>query len=121
MESVITISDSLKTYLMQNRLGKYNEEELEKREALKKREEEMELEKLKTCEVGLRCQVRVPGQPIRRATIKFIGELFCSSASGLAIFRFLKRVINPIDNLGKLLQSNFFLQFACIVLILSFY
>uniref|UniRef100_A0A0V0G7T1 Putative tubulin-folding cofactor b-like protein n=1 Tax=Triatoma dimidiata TaxID=72491 RepID=A0A0V0G7T1_TRIDM len=67
--------DSLKTYLMQNRLGKYNEEEMEKREAMRKREEEMELEKLKTCGVGLRCQVSVPGQSVRRATIKFIGTV----------------------------------------------
>ncbi|KAK9503232.1 hypothetical protein O3M35_011848 [Rhynocoris fuscipes] len=68
-------ADSLKAYLKQNKLGKYSEDEMERREALRKREEELEAEKLKTCEVGLRCEVRVPGQPVRRATVKFVGKV----------------------------------------------
>uniref|UniRef100_A0A170XZM1 Tubulin-folding cofactor b n=1 Tax=Triatoma infestans TaxID=30076 RepID=A0A170XZM1_TRIIF len=30
---------------------------------------------MKTCQVGLRCQVSVPGQSVRRATIKYIGTV----------------------------------------------
>lgn len=65
--------DSLQAYLKRNKLGKYSEEELQKRESLKKQEEEEEAKKLETLKVGDRCEVKIPGQPTRRAAIKYIG------------------------------------------------
>ncbi|XP_014242712.1 tubulin-folding cofactor B-like [Cimex lectularius] len=66
-------TDSLQSYLKMHRLGKYNETEVEKKEREKKREEELEQEKLKDIKVGLRCQVSTPMQPVRRATVKYVG------------------------------------------------
>lgn len=61
-------------YLKRNKLGKFSKEEQERRELQKKEEEEAEAKKLENLSVGARCEVSVPGQPTRRAAIRFIGE-----------------------------------------------
>ena len=56
-------------------MGKISKEEQEKMQLQKKEEEEAEKKKLETLSIGARCQVQIPGQPTRRAAIRFIGEL----------------------------------------------
>ncbi|XP_014286914.1 tubulin-folding cofactor B [Halyomorpha halys] len=65
--------DSVLAYLKRNKLGKFSKDEQERRELQKKEEEEAEAKKLETLSVGARCEVSVPGQPTRRAAIRFIG------------------------------------------------
>lgn len=57
-----------------NKLGKYNEEEMKRRAEEKKQEEEAEIAAAQLCKVGDRCEVCVPNQPKRRATIMYIGK-----------------------------------------------
>ena len=47
---------------------------MKRRDEEKKKEEEAEEAAAKAANVGDRCEVRVPGQPTRRATIKYIGK-----------------------------------------------
>ncbi|XP_034951086.1 tubulin-folding cofactor B [Chelonus insularis] len=67
-------SDTVKAFLEKNKLGKYNEEEMKKKEEERKQEREMEEEMVKSFNPGDRCEVRVPSQPTRRATIMYIGK-----------------------------------------------
>lgn len=67
------ITDTVKAFLEKNKLGKYNEEEMKKKMEEKKREEEAEEHSASLCKVGDRCEVSVPNQSKRRATILYIG------------------------------------------------
>lgn len=67
-------TDTVKAFLEKNKLGKYNEEEMKRRAEEKKREEEMEEEMACLYKVGDRCEVSVPNQPRRRATILYVGR-----------------------------------------------
>ncbi|XP_060660682.1 tubulin-folding cofactor B [Drosophila nasuta] len=68
-------TNSVRNFLKQNRLGKYNEEEMRQMEE-KRREQAEEVQKrAELCIAGSRCQVTVPGNPTRRGTIKYNGEL----------------------------------------------
>uniref|UniRef100_A0A146LSI2 Tubulin-folding cofactor B n=2 Tax=Lygus hesperus TaxID=30085 RepID=A0A146LSI2_LYGHE len=78
-------SDTLKAYLLRNKLGKYDEEEMQKKAAEKKKEEELEQERMKTIAVDARCQVSVPGQPKRRATVKFVGKVSFSPGNWVGV------------------------------------
>jgi tubulin-folding cofactor B len=75
MKIFLFVSDSVLAYLKKNKLGKFNEEEMEKREALIKKEEELEEVKLNSIQIGNRCEVKVPSQPVRRAVVMFKGNL----------------------------------------------
>lgn len=66
-------SDTVKAYLEKNKLGKYNKEEVEKRELQKKKEEEEEENLAKKINVNDRCLVKVLGQPQRRGQVMFVG------------------------------------------------
>lgn len=68
-------SDTVKSFLQKNKLGKYNDAEMAAREDAKKKELEEEMEAVKKCHVDDRCEISVPGQPKRRATVKFVGEV----------------------------------------------
>jgi len=67
--------DSLKSFLKNNKLGKYNEEEMKKIEEKKKQVAEEERKKAESCTVGSRCKVQVKGKPTRLGTIMYNGEL----------------------------------------------
>ncbi|XP_043603421.1 tubulin-folding cofactor B [Bombus pyrosoma] len=67
-------SDTVKAFLEKNKLGKYNEEEMKRRAEEKKQEEEAEIAAAQLCKVGDRCEVCVPNQPKRRATIMYVGK-----------------------------------------------
>lgn len=68
-------ADTVKSFLQRNKLGKYNEAELAAREEARKREAEKEKEAADRCHIGDRCEIKVPGQPTRRGTVKFVGEV----------------------------------------------
>lgn len=67
-------SDTLKAFLKQNKLGKYNEEEAKKREEEKQRELEKEERLISAMKINDRCEISIPGNPKRRATIMYIGK-----------------------------------------------
>jgi len=66
--------DTVKAFLERNKLGKYNEEDMKKRAEEKKLEEEAEEHLASLCKVGDRCEVSIPNQPKRRATILYVGQ-----------------------------------------------
>lgn len=90
-------TDSVRNFLKQNQLGKYNEEEMEKMEAKRREQNENILKRAELCTIGSRCQVKnklnytstvqeshlvykcmqvtVTGNPTRRGTVKYNGPL----------------------------------------------
>lgn len=66
---------TVKSFLERNKLGKYSPEEMKQREEKKRKEEDANEIAAKAIKVGERCEVRVPGQPVRRATVMFIGRV----------------------------------------------
>jgi len=65
----------VKSFLEQNKLGKYNAEEVKRKEEVKRQEMEAVEIAAKAAKVGDRCEVRVPGHPVRRATVMFVGKV----------------------------------------------
>ena len=66
--------DSVRAFKERNKLGRFNEEEMKRKEAELKAREEKEEEKSQTFNVGDRCEVSVPGQPSRRGEVKYVGQ-----------------------------------------------
>lgn len=66
-------ADSVRAFKERNKLGRFNEEEQKKKEEemLKKTEEEQL--KAESMKPGDRCEVRVPGQPTKRGTVRYVG------------------------------------------------
>ncbi|XP_028166159.1 tubulin-folding cofactor B isoform X3 [Ostrinia furnacalis] len=75
--------DTLRSFLQRNRLGKYNEEEMNKLKEQQQKELEEEARLAAAVVVGARCEVRVPQQPPRRAAVRYNGPL--EGAKGLWI------------------------------------
>nr|XP_033332919.1 tubulin-folding cofactor B [Megalopta genalis] len=67
-------TDTVKAFLEKNKLGKYNKEKAERKAEEKRQEEAAEEAEAKLCHVGDRCEVCVPNQPKRRATIMYVGK-----------------------------------------------
>ncbi|XP_049790736.1 tubulin-folding cofactor B [Schistocerca nitens] len=66
---------TVKAFLESNKLGKYNEEEMKRREEERRREEEENERLAKAATVGSRCEVSVPGNPKRRGTVMYAGQV----------------------------------------------
>ncbi|XP_045769421.1 tubulin-folding cofactor B [Maniola jurtina] len=75
--------DTLRSFLQKNKLGKYNEEEMNKMKEQQQKELEEEAKIAEAVLVGARCEVRVPSQGARRATVRYNGPL--EGARGLWI------------------------------------
>jgi len=73
--------DSARSFLMKNKLGKYDEEKLKK----KKEEEEKELKLAESISVGSRCEVSLPGAPPRRGEVKYVGKVHFQSGTWIGI------------------------------------
>ncbi|CAK1585699.1 unnamed protein product [Parnassius mnemosyne] len=67
--------DTLRSFLQRNKLGKYNEEEMNKLKEQQQKELEEEAKLAASVVVGARCEVRAPQQPRRRATVRYNGPL----------------------------------------------
>lgn len=65
--------DTVRAFKEKNKLGRFNEEEMKKKEEELKMKEAAEEEKAKSIKIDDRCQVRVPGQPARRGSVKYVG------------------------------------------------
>lgn len=65
--------DSVRNFMMKNKVGKFSEEAKNKEEIEKKKELE-EFEKAKLFKIGDRCETVVPKQPRRRGSVQYIGE-----------------------------------------------
>lgn len=66
--------DTVRAFKEKNKLGRFNEEEVKRKEAELKAKEEAEDEKAASINVNDRCEVRVPGQPARRGTVRYVGK-----------------------------------------------
>jgi tubulin-folding cofactor B len=72
---------TMKSFLEHNKVGRYNPEEMKQKEEKRRKEEEANEIAAKAVKVGDRCEVRVPGQSVRRATVMFIGKAHKATAS----------------------------------------
>ncbi|XP_076037687.1 tubulin-folding cofactor B-like isoform X2 [Oratosquilla oratoria] len=66
--------DSVRSFLLRNKLGKYNQEEQARLTEQKEAEKKAESDKAASLVVGERCEVRVQGEPTRRGVVMFIGK-----------------------------------------------
>ncbi|XP_072285942.1 tubulin-folding cofactor B isoform X2 [Pyxicephalus adspersus] len=66
-------SDSVRSFLKRNRLGKFNEEEASQKAAEQQHKLEEERLAAESITAGSRCEVRVAGQPTKRGTVMYVG------------------------------------------------
>ena len=65
----------MRSFLLKNKLGKYNEEEQKKIQEEKEKAEREEEEKAKNIKVGERCEVKMQAHPTRRGNVMFVGKV----------------------------------------------
>ena len=65
--------DSVRSFLKQNKLGKFNPEEVIAKEQIERERKLEDEEALQRIKVGSRCQVTVPGQMVRLGEVKYLG------------------------------------------------
>ncbi|XP_055684124.1 tubulin-folding cofactor B [Lutzomyia longipalpis] len=68
-------TDTVRSFLKSNKLGKYDEEEMKRLEEKKREAAAREDRLAREIMVGARCQVTVSGQPRRLGTVMFNGEI----------------------------------------------
>jgi len=68
-------NDSVRSFLLKNKLGKYDEEEQAKLQAEKEAAEKAEEEKAATINVEDRCEVIVQGEAPRRGAVMYVGKV----------------------------------------------
>ena len=56
-------------------MGKYNPEEMKRLEEEKTAQDKEETELASKIKVDDRCEVKMPGNPTRRGTVKYVGEV----------------------------------------------
>lgn len=66
--------DTVRAYLMRNKLGKYHDDELKKRELAEKEKEE-EKNMAEAMILGSRCQVTLPGAARRLGAVRYAGKV----------------------------------------------
>ncbi|XP_014816606.1 PREDICTED: tubulin-folding cofactor B, partial [Calidris pugnax] len=66
--------ETLRSFLRQRQWGRYDEEGSRRRAEQQQQREAEEAAVASTIPLGSRCQVRVPGQPCRLATVMYVGQ-----------------------------------------------
>ncbi|NP_001084689.1 uncharacterized protein LOC414650 [Xenopus laevis] len=66
-------TDSVRSFLKKNKLGKFNEAETQQKQAEQDCKLEEERLAAKSITHGARCEVRVAGQPTKRGTVMYVG------------------------------------------------
>ena len=66
---------TVQDFLKKNKMGKYNPEEMKKLEEDKIAQDKEETELASKIKVDDRCEVKVPGNPTRLGTVKYVGEV----------------------------------------------
>lgn len=67
--------DTVRNFLLKNKLGKYDEAEMQRLEAKKQQAREKEEQMAKQIQIGSRCKVTTADQPTRLGTVMFNGRL----------------------------------------------
>lgn len=67
--------ESLRHFLKQNKMGKYNEEETKKMQEQAELQKKIEAEMVEKINIGNRCKVTVKGKPTRVGTVRYKGLL----------------------------------------------
>uniref|UniRef100_A0A182QTR5 CAP-Gly domain-containing protein n=1 Tax=Anopheles farauti TaxID=69004 RepID=A0A182QTR5_9DIPT len=68
-------TDSLRSFLRNNKLGKYNEEEMARQEEERKRQEAEAQRLLDETPIGARCRVTAKNSPVRLGTVMYKGPI----------------------------------------------
>ena len=66
---------TVQDFLKKNKMGKYNPEEMKRLEEEKTAQDKEETELASKIKVDDRCEVKMPGNPTRRGTVKYVGEV----------------------------------------------
>ncbi|XP_057245255.1 tubulin-folding cofactor B-like, partial [Malurus melanocephalus] len=66
-------TESMRSFLRQRSWGRWDQDREREREREREQRRAQEAAAAASLPVGARCEVRVPGQPCRRATIAFVG------------------------------------------------
>lgn len=66
-------TDSARSFMKKQRVGRFNEEEMAKKKAENAAREEEQKAAADAISVGSRCQVQVPGQPTKLGTVMYVG------------------------------------------------
>ncbi|XP_006002676.1 tubulin-folding cofactor B [Latimeria chalumnae] len=66
-------ADSVRSFLKKSKLGKFNEEEMAQKTVVQDQKEAEEKAAAELISVGVRCEVRVMGQPTRRGMVMYVG------------------------------------------------
>lgn len=69
------LSDSVRNFKKNMKLGRFNEESMAKQEEALAKKEEEEKAAAEAIAVGNRCKVQVAGQPTKIGTVMFVGKL----------------------------------------------
>jgi tubulin-folding cofactor B len=73
--------DSMRKFLEKNKLGKFDEDKQKR----KQEEEEKESKLAESLKANDRCEVRIPGNPVRRGEVKFVGTVHFKEGSWVGI------------------------------------
>lgn len=66
--------DTARSFMKRSKLGQYNKEEMQKKEAELEKKLAEEKALAEAISVGARCEVHASGQPNKRGTVMFVGE-----------------------------------------------
>lgn len=67
--------DSVRSFLLRNKLGKYNEEQMKEIEKQREEAAARDLERAQKISIGSRCKVTSAKQPTRIGTVMYNGEI----------------------------------------------